>query len=92
MNIWGTFLYKSKVFGFLAHTRYAVIRFVMAAKTEVDNCFVCLEELMQNTALTHLSCGHKLHFKCQFSYSVAKKTGRMLCRMCRAPIMNKQEG
>ena len=64
----------------------------MAAKTETDICFVCLEELKQDEALTLLSCGHKLHVKCQFSYSVAKKTGRMLCGMCRASIMDEQHG
>ena len=64
----------------------------MAAKAETYIGFVCLEELKQDKALTLLSCGHKLHFKCQFSYSVAKKTGRMLCGMCRALIMDKQHG
>ena len=64
----------------------------MAAKTEVDVCFVFLEELKQEKALTFLNCGHRLHFKCQFSYSVAKNDGRMLCGMCRAPIMNEEEG
>ena len=86
-------MHKIRIFGFLAHFRYStVIWFVMAAKTEKDICFVCLEELKQDKALTLLSCEHKLHFKCQFSYSVAKKTGRMLRGMCRTPIMNEQEG
>ena len=93
LSKWGTFLHKIKIFGFLAHSRYStIIWFVMAAKTETDICFDGLEKLKQDKALTVLSCGHKLHFKCQFSYSVAKKTGRMLRGMCRAPIMNEQEG
>ena len=67
----------------------------MAAKTEVDVCFVFLEELKQEKALTVLNCGHRLHFrhfKCQFSYLVAKNDGSMLCGMCRAPIMSEEEG
>ena len=89
----GDLLYKSKIFGFSAHSKYSiVVRFIMAAKKEVDVCFVCLEELKLEKALTVLSCGHRLHYKCQFSYSVAKNDGRMLCGMCRAPIMNEEEG
>ena len=86
-------MYKSKIFGFSAHSKYSiVVRFIMAAKKEVDVCFVCLEELKLEKALTVLSCGHRLHYKCQFFCSVAKNDGKMLCGMCRAPIMNEEEG
>ena len=78
---------------FLTHSKYnIIIRLVMAENTEGDICFVCLDELKQDKALTILSCGHQLHFKCQFSYSVARKTDRMLCGVCRAPVMDEQEG
>ena len=44
--------------GFWPIQNKVVIRFVMAEKTEVDICFVYLEELKQDKALTFLSCGH----------------------------------